>query len=124
MAAGAPAQEEKNDVPQEEGGAKKKRNNSRHEIVRQIMKDKGLSLIDASKHVKEHGLYKKGGALLSLASLDAMKPNQGAQTFESGGVPNSKLPDESKYTAAASSLPGMQAGKKPRKPRAKKQAAA
>jgi hypothetical protein len=116
MAAGAPAQEE--------GGAKKKRNNSRHEIVRQIMKDKGLSLIDASKHVKEHGLYKKGGALLSLASLDAMKPNQGPQTFESGGVPNSKLPDESKYTAAASSLPGMQAGKKPRKPRAKKQAAA
>jgi len=126
LAAGAPSdtQEEKNDAPQEDGGSKKRRHNPRHEIVRQIMKDKGLSLIDASKHVKEHGLYKKGGALLSLASLDAMKPNQGPQTFESGGVPNSKLPDESKYTAAASSLPGMQAGKKPRKPRAKKQAAA
>jgi len=116
LAAGAPsdAQEEKSDAPQEEGGAKKRRHNPRHEIVRQIMKDKGLSLIDASKHVKAHGLYKKGGALLSLASLDEMKPNQGPQMWETGGVPNSKLPEESKYTA----------GKKPRKPRVKKQATA
>ena len=59
-------------------------------------------------------LYKKGGALLSLASLDEMKPNQGPQMWETGGVPNSKLPEESKYTA----------GKKPRKPRVKKQATA
>ena len=51
--------------PKEEGGAKKKRSNARAEVVRQIMKQKGLNLIDASKHVKEHGLYKKGGALLS-----------------------------------------------------------
>ena len=116
LAAGAPSdtQEEKNDAPQEEGGAKKRRHNPRHDIVRQIMKDKGLSLIDASKHVKAHGLYKKGGALLSLASLDEMKPNQGPQMWETGGVPNSKLPEESKYTA----------GKKPRKPRVKKQATA
>jgi len=116
LAAGAPsdAQEGKSDAPQEEGGAKKRRHNPRHEIVRQIMKDKGLSLIDASKHVKAHGLYKKGGALLSLASLDEMKPNQGPQMWETGGVPNSKLPEESKYTA----------GKKPRKPRVKKQATA
>ena len=116
LAAGAPSdtQGEKSDAPQEEGGAKKRRHNPRHEIVRQIMKDKGLSLIDASKHVKAHGLYKKGGALLSLASLDEMKPNQGPQMWETGGVPNSKLPEESKYTA----------GKKPRKPRVKKQATA
>lgn len=114
LAAGEPKEEEKNDAPQEEGGAKKRRHNPRHEIVRQIMKDKGLSLIDASKHVKAHGLYKKGGALLSLASLDEMKPNQGPQMWETGGVPNSKLPEESKYTA----------GKKPRKPRVKKQATA
>ena len=114
LAAGEPKEGEKNDAPQEEGGAKKRKHNPRHEIVRQIMKDKGLSLIDASKHVKEHGLYKKGGALLSLASLDEMKPNQGPQMWETGGVPNSKLPEESKYTA----------GKKPRKPRAKKLATA
>jgi hypothetical protein len=35
-----------------------------------------------------------------------MKPNQGPQMWETGGVPNRKLPEESKYTA----------GKKPRKP--------
>ena len=98
------------DTKEEEGGAaKKKRSNARAEVVRQIMKEKGLNLIDASKHVKEHGLYKKGGALLSLASLDDVKGNQGPVMFESGGVPNTKLPEESKYKA----------GCKPRKPRAK-----
>jgi len=116
LAAGEPKTETNDEAPkEEEGGAKKKkRHNPRHEIVKHVMKEKGLSLIDASKHVKEHGLYKKGGALLSLASLDAMKPNQGPDMWQTGGVPNSKLPEESKYTA----------GKKPRKPRAKKQATA
>ena len=63
----------------------------RHEIVKRIMKEKGLSLIEASKHVKQHGLYKKGGALLSTASIDSMRPNQGPQTYVTGGVPNTKL---------------------------------
>ena len=113
LAAGEPKEAEKNDEPMEEGGAKKGR--TRHDIVRQVMKEKGMKLIEATKYVKEHGLYKKGGAFLSLASLDAMKGNQDPQMWETGGVPNSKLPEESKYTAA---------GKKPRKPRAKKQATA
>ena len=112
LAAGEPKEAEKNDEPTEEGGAKKGR--TRHDIVREVMKEKGMKLIEATKYVKEHGLYKKGGALLSLASLDAMKGNQDPQMYETGGVPNSKLPDESKYTA----------GKKPRKPRAKKTATA
>ena len=102
--------EELKEDSKEEGGAKKRKTNARAEVVRQIMKEKGLNLIDASKHVKEHGLYKKGGALLSLASLDDVKGNQGPVMFESGGVPNTKLPEESKYKA----------GSKPRKPRAKK----
>ena len=113
LAAGEPKEAEKNDEPTEEGGAKKGR--TRHDIVRQVMKEKGMKLIEATKYVKEHGLYKKGGALLSLASLDAMKGNQDPQMYETGGVPNSKLPEESKYTTG---------GKKPRKPRAKKQATA
>ena len=110
---GEPKEELKEDS-KEEGGAKKRNTNARAEVVRQIMKEKGLNLIDASKHVKEHGLYKKGGALLSLASLGDVKGNQGPVMFESGGVPNTKLPEESKYKA----------GSKPRKPRAKKLAAA
>ena len=68
----------------ETGGSK------RHDIVKRIMKEKGLNLIQASKHVKEHGLY-KGGALLSTASIDSMRPNQGPQTYMTGGVPNTKL---------------------------------
>ena len=68
----------------ETGGAK------RHDIVKRIMKEKGLNLIQASKHVKEHGLY-KGGALLSTASIDSMRPNQGPQMYATGGVPNTKL---------------------------------
>jgi len=39
------------------GGAKKR--NARAEIVRRIMKEKGMKLAEASKYVKEHGLYKK-----------------------------------------------------------------
>jgi hypothetical protein len=68
----------------ETGGSK------RHDIVKRIMKEKGLNLIQASKHVKEHGLY-KGGALLSTASIDSMRPNQGPQMYATGGVPNTKL---------------------------------
>ena len=107
------------DTKEEEGGAaKKKRSNARAEIVHQIMKEKGLKLTEASKYVKEHGLYKKGGALLSLASLDEMKPNQGPVMFQSGGVTNTKLPVDSEV-----GIPPLQAGSKPkRKTRAKKTA--
>jgi hypothetical protein len=38
------------------GGA---RTNKRAEVVRQVMKEKGMKMIEASKYVKEHGLYKK-----------------------------------------------------------------
>ena len=40
-------------------GSGKKRTNKRAEIVKQIMKEKSLSLIDASKYVKEHNLYQR-----------------------------------------------------------------
>ena len=39
------------------GGAKPKRPNPRAEIVRKVMKEKGLSLIEASKFVKANHLY-------------------------------------------------------------------
>ena len=71
------------------GGARKP--NARAEIVRRIMKEKGMKLMEASKYVKEHGLYKKGGALLSTASMDSMRPNQGPQTYTTGGVTNTRL---------------------------------
>ena len=38
-------------------GGKKKRHNKRAEIVKKVMKSKGLSMIEASSYVKEHGLY-------------------------------------------------------------------
>ena len=38
-----------------EGGGRSKRN----EIVKKIMKEKGMKMIEARKYVKEHGLYKK-----------------------------------------------------------------
>ena len=44
------------EMPQETGG---KRVNKRAEIVKKVMKDKGMKMIEASKYVKEHGLYKK-----------------------------------------------------------------
>ena len=40
-------------------GIKPKKVNKRAEIVKKIMKDKGLSLIESSKYVKAHNLYKK-----------------------------------------------------------------
>lgn len=39
------------------GGAK--RGSARAAIVRKVMKEKGMSMIEASKYVKQHGLYKK-----------------------------------------------------------------
>jgi len=40
-------------------GLKSKKVNKRAEIVKKVMKQHGLSMIDASKHVKVHNLYKK-----------------------------------------------------------------
>ena len=40
-------------------GLKPKKVNKRAEIVKKIMKDKGLSMIESSKYVKTHNLYKK-----------------------------------------------------------------
>ena len=40
-------------------GLKSKKVNPRAAIVKKIMKDKGLSMIEASKHIKTHNLYKK-----------------------------------------------------------------
>ncbi len=45
-----------NPEPDVYGGKKK---NQRAEIVKKIMKDKGMKMIEASKYVKEHNLYKK-----------------------------------------------------------------
>ena len=42
-----------------EGGRKVDGRKRRAMIVKKVMKEKGLSLADASKHVKKHGLYKK-----------------------------------------------------------------
>jgi hypothetical protein len=39
-------------------GAGKKKTNKRAEIVKKVMQEKGMKLIEASKYVKEHGLYK------------------------------------------------------------------
>ena len=99
-------------TPAAAGSGKPKRTNARAAVVGRIMKEKGMKMAEASKYVSEHGLYKKGGALMALQSLDAMKPNQGPTPFVSGGVPNTKLV----YTDYA---PVVKAG---RKPRAKKAA--
>jgi hypothetical protein len=40
-------------------GAKPRKPNARNELVKKVMKEHGLSLPNASKYVKEHGLYKK-----------------------------------------------------------------
>jgi hypothetical protein len=39
-------------------GAKPDKRKARAEIVKRIMKEKGLKMVEASKYVKEHGLYK------------------------------------------------------------------
>jgi hypothetical protein len=41
------------------GGASGGGKAERAAIVKRIMKEKGLKMIEASKYVKEHGLYKK-----------------------------------------------------------------
>lgn len=41
------------------GSGKSDGRSNRAEIVRKVMKEKGMKLIEASKYVKEHGLYKK-----------------------------------------------------------------
>ena len=65
------------------------------------MKEKGLKLIEASKYVKEHNLYKpkeKGGALLSLKSIDTLKGDTlGPQPIVRGNVKALKP----KYTKTA-----------------------
>jgi hypothetical protein len=40
-----------------EGQGKPKRHNKRAEIVRKVMAEKGMKMIEASKYVKAHGLY-------------------------------------------------------------------
>jgi hypothetical protein len=49
------------------------------------MKEHHLNLAQASKYVKEHGLYKRGG-LLSMANLDDMRGDSGPQPYTTGGV--------------------------------------
>lgn len=93
--------------PAVEGGAKPKRSNARAAIVGKIMKEKGMKMAEASKYVKEHGLYKTGGALMTLASVDKMEGNQGPTPFVSGGVPNTKL-------VPTTYAPVVKAGHKPR----------
>lgn len=39
------------------GGSKKKKVNKRALIVKKVMKEHGYSMIEASKYVKQHGLY-------------------------------------------------------------------
>ena len=68
------------------GGAKGR--SERAAIVSKVMKEKGLKLAEASKYVKEHGLYKKGGALLTDKDAATMKPAGEKEPFHSGGVPN------------------------------------
>ena len=47
------------DAVQATGGAKKPDGRKRRaEIVKKIMKEKGLKMVEASKYVKQHGLYK------------------------------------------------------------------
>ena len=65
----------------------------RSEIVKEVMNEKKLSLIEAGKYVKEHGLYKpkpkpkmKGGTLLSLKSADFVGDTIGPVSIQAGGV--------------------------------------
>ena len=67
------------------GGGKKKTPSERAKVVSQVMKEHHLNLAQASKYVKEHGLYKRGG-LLSMANLDDMKGDRGPQPYTTGGV--------------------------------------
>ena len=66
-------------------GKKGRGKSERAQIVAKVMKEHHLNLAQASKYVKEHGLYKRGG-LLSLANLDDMKGDTGPQPYSTGGV--------------------------------------
>ena len=67
-------------------GKKGRGKSERAQIVAKVMKEHHLNLAQASKYVKEHGLYKRGG-LLSMANLDDMKgDNLGPQPYSTGGV--------------------------------------
>ena len=46
-------------VPTKRGSGKPDGRSNRAEVVRKVMREKGMKLIEASKYVKEHGLYKK-----------------------------------------------------------------
>ena len=84
--------DETHEIPTVEGGAKKEKKpeSDRSKIVKQVMQEKGLKLIEASKYVKEHNLYKpkeKGGALVSLNSIDSVKGDTiGPQTRVTGNI--------------------------------------
>jgi hypothetical protein len=60
---GSPAQQEKEakkqakELKQETSGAKPDRRKQRAEIVKKVMMEKGLKMIEASKYVKEHKLF-------------------------------------------------------------------
>ena len=72
----------------------------RSDIVKKVMAEKGLKLIEASKYVKEHNLYtpkekkpkekkikeKKGGTLLTLKDADFVGDAIPTQPIESGNV--------------------------------------
>ena len=67
----------------------------RVDIVKKVMHEKGLKLIEASKYVKEHNLYtpkekkpreKKGGTLLTLKDADFVGDAIPTQPIESGNV--------------------------------------
>ena len=68
-------------------GKKGKSKSERAQVIAKVMREHNLTLGQASKYVKEHGLYKRGG-LLSLANLDTMKGDVlGPQPYQTGGVP-------------------------------------
>jgi len=71
-------------------GSGKKGRSERAEIVKKIMQEKGLKLIEASRYVKEHNLYKKSvkGGLLTLMSVDDVKPVGDIEPPHTGGVQN------------------------------------
>ena len=63
---------------------------TRTEIVKEVMKDKKLSLIEASKYVKEHGLYKGGGIEKPRAKRKPkakLEPKPEAPTDETNPTP-------------------------------------
>ena len=68
------------------GDTKARGKSERAQVVAKVMKEHHLNLAQASKCVKEHGLYKRGG-LLSIANLDDMKgDNIGPQPYSTSGV--------------------------------------